>query len=309
MKKRVLVVDSVHPCLFEILKTEQVELDYKPDIKPDAVLSIIENYEGLITNSKLRINRAFLEKARRLEFAIRAGSGLDIFDLEAAEELGVKCYNTPEGNKDAVAEHALGFLLALLNNICKANNEVRNWNWQREENRGKELNEMTVGIIGFGQNGSAFARLLAAMGCKVLAYDKYKTGFSEVGIEEVEMEAIFAQADVLSLHIPLTSETKNLIDLKFLERFQRKIHFINCSRGKTVSLKDLNLAFDQGLILGAALDVLENESFEKLEEMEKNTLKSLFSKNVIFTPHIAGWTIESKRKISECLAAKLKSNL
>lgn len=306
MKKKILVVDSVHECLFEILKDEQVHLDYRPDITAEEVNEIIEYYEGLVTNSKLKVGRTFLEKASSLEFAIRAGSGLDIFDLEAAKELGVKCFNTPEGNKDAVAEQALGVLLALLNNICKSNQEVRNFQWNRELNRGKELSEMTVGIIGFGNNGSAFARRLVSMGCEVLAYDKYKKNFAEEGIQEVEMSEIFDCADVVSLHIPLTKETEFLINFDFIERFRKKIYFINYSRGKIVSITSLKKAFDQGLIHGAALDVLENERIENLSEKESFDLQSLFSENVIFTPHIAGWTYESKRKISELIASKIK---
>ncbi|MEX0812371.1 MAG: NAD(P)-dependent oxidoreductase [Chitinophagales bacterium] len=306
MIKRVLVVDKVHESLFEELKGLPVEMDYLPNITAKEAETIIGKYHGLVTNSKLKVNPAFLERATVLEFAIRAGSGMDIFDLEAAEKKGVKCFNTPEGNKDAVAEHALGFLLVLVNNICKANTEVRNGIWKREENRGRELSEMTAGIIGYGNNGSAFAQRLRAMGCRVLAYDKYKSGYAETGIEEVGLEEIYEQADILSLHIPLTEETKFLVNLAFIERFKRKIYLINCSRGKIVSISALKKAFEKGLLSGAALDVLENEKMDQLTAQQASDLKSLFSENTIFTPHIAGWTHESKRKISELIAARIK---
>lgn len=309
MKKRVLIVDSVHECIFELLKDKPVELDYRPTISAEKVDEIIGHYHGLVTNSKLKVDRSFLDKATLLEFAVRAGSGMDVFDLQAAEEKGVKCTNTPEGNADAVAEHALGFLLSLVNNICKSNTEVRNWQWNREPNRGKEISEMTAGIIGYGNNGSAFARRLKSMGCRVLAYDKYKKGFGEAGIEEVGLQEIFDQVDILSLHIPLTDETKFWINFDFYERFKHEIYFINCSRGKIVSLSGLKKAFEKGLISGAALDVLENEKLDRLTESQEKVIRSLFSENIIFTPHIAGWTQESKRKISEQLAVKINKYL
>lgn len=301
---RLLVVDDVHPYLLEKLAAlPQLQLDYQPEIAASAVAEALKTANGLVIRSKIHLSGDILAKAPHLRFIARAGAGMDNIDEGAARELGIKLFNAPEGNRLAVAEHVLSMLLCLFNQLRQADTQVRQGIWQREANRGLELAGKTVGIIGFGHNGSATAQLLQAVGCKVLAYDKYKKGFGTACIQEVSMERLFEEADILSLHIPLTAETYGMINQAFLGAFHKPIYFVNASRGEIAQLHALADALENRQLSGACLDVLEHE---KPESWNEALMQRLFHQpNVIFSPHVAGWTVESYRKISEVLAEKL----
>ena len=279
--------------------------DYRPLIKPDEALQIIANYTGLVMRSKFKLNRQYLDAAVNLRFVCRAGAGMDNIDEAYAAAKGITMINAPEGNADAVGEHAVGLLLALMNNFNIADAQVRAGNWQREANRGYELKGKTVGIIGYGFMGRSFARKLSGFEVNVIAYDKYKIGFSDQYAREASMEEIVKHSDVLSLHIPLTAETTGMVNEEYLFHFKKPIFLLNTARGKAVQIRAVLNAIKQGKILGAGLDVLESEKFPALAEQDWfDELRQ--SNKVILTPHVAGWTFESYRKISEVMAGKLK---
>ncbi|MCY1533066.1 Hydroxypyruvate reductase [compost metagenome] len=245
-----------------------------------------------------------LDDASELKFVARAGAGLDNIDEEAARNRGIILINAPEGNCDAVGEHAVGLLLALMNNFRKADSEVRTGIWDREGNRGYELKGKTVGLIGYGFMGQSFARKLSGFEVRLIAYDKYKTNFSDAYVQEVSMEEMVKHADVLSLHIPLTRESRQMVNEEYLFHFRKPLFFINTARGEIVDTEAVLNAIRTGKILGAGLDVLETEKFPVLEEQSWfYALKN--NEHVILTPHVAGWTFDSYRKISEVLAEKL----
>ena len=288
----------------EMAEAKGYQCDYKPTIKPDEALQILGDYAGLVIRSKFQLNRQYLDTARDLRFICRAGAGMDNIDEAYAAEKGITLINAPEGNMDAVGEHAVGLLLSLMNNFNIADEQIRTGSWQREANRGYELKGRTVGIIGYGFMGKSFAKKLSGFEVNVIAYDKYKTGFSDKYAREVSMEEIVKHSDVLSLHVPLTAETDGLINEEYLFHFKKPIFFINTSRGKTARVRAILDAIKQGKIFGAGLDVLEVERFPPLAEQEWfNELKQ--SGKVILTPHVAGWTFESYRKISEVMGSKL----
>jgi D-3-phosphoglycerate dehydrogenase len=254
--------------------------------------------------SKFKLNRQYIDAAVNLRLVCRAGAGMDNIDVAYAEEKGITLINAPEGNMDAVGEHAVGMLLSLMDNLNIADAQIRNGSWQREANRGYELKGKTVGIIGYGYMGHSFARKLSGFEVNVIAYDKYKTGFSDQYAREASMEEIVKHSDVLSLHIPLTPETNSLVSEEYLFHFKKPIFLINTSRGKVVQTRAVLNAIKQGKILGAGLDVLETERFPGLAEQEWfGELKQ--SGKVLLTPHVAGWTFDSYRKISEVMAEKL----
>jgi D-3-phosphoglycerate dehydrogenase len=305
LKNNILIVDDIHPVFIEKAEAMGYQCDYQPLIKPAEALQIIGNYTGLVIRSKFKLNREFIDAGKNLRFVCRAGAGMDNIDETYAAEKGLILINAPEGNADAVGEHAIGLLLALMNNFSIADAEVRTESWKREANRGYELKGKTVGIIGYGFMGHSFARKLSGFEVNVMAYDKYKTGFSDQYAREASMEEIVKHSDVLSLHIPLTLETTGLVNEEYLFHFKKPIFLINTSRGKTVQTRAVLNAIKQGKILGAGLDVLETEKFPALGEQEWfDELRQ--SNKVILTPHIAGWTFESYRKISEVMAEKLK---
>ncbi len=283
--------------------------DFLPDITLEETRRIIPDYEGLIINSKIFVDRAFLDAAVKLRFVARLGSGMEIVDRTYAAERGVAVVSSPEGNRNAVAEQALGMLLALANNLLRADREVRQNNWRREANRGWELCGKTIGIVGFGHTGSQFARKLAGMEMSVLAYDKYKPAGYAVGmdwVQESTMENIQKQADIISLHLPLTTETKHLLDNQFIDRCNHGFILINTSRGACVKTEDVADALEDGRIGGACLDVFENEKPGTFSDAEQKTYTRLHAlENVVLTPHIAGWTHESKRKMAEVLLEKI----
>ncbi|WP_354360356.1 NAD(P)-dependent oxidoreductase [Pedobacter sp. UYP30] len=305
MDNKILIVDDLHP----IFKKQAAALGYlvhdEPLITRAQTLARIGEYTGIAVRTKFKIDEEILNAAKKLKFIARAGAGLDNIDVALAEKLNIKLINAPEGNRDAVGEHAVGMLLSLMNKLNIANQQVRELTWDREGNRGHELKGKTVGIIGYGFMGHCFAKKLAGFEVNVLAYDKYKTNFSDVYAREVSMEEIVKHCDVLSLHIPLTRETRQMVDEEYFYQFKKPIFFLNTARGEVVHTKAVLNNIKNGKILGAGLDVLETEKFPALEkedwfeELKKN-------EKVILTPHVAGWTFESYRKISEVLVEKLK---
>jgi D-3-phosphoglycerate dehydrogenase len=263
----------------------------------------------VVIRSKVQLDKHLLDKAKNLKFIARVGAGMENIDVTYAESIGIKCLHAPEGNRDAVGEHALAMLLALFNNICKADDEVRNGKWIREGNRGIELGEKTVGIIGYGNMGQAFAQRLKGFNCKVLAYDKYKTNYSNEFAQQATLQNLFDNCDVISLHVPLTEETEFFIDSTFFNSFKKPIYIINTARGKVLKTADLVKAMQNKKVLGACLDVLEYEegSFENLQKaFESNDFKYLAqSKNVVLSPHVGGWTHESNLKLAQVLVEKI----
>lgn len=310
ISKNVLFIDTTHSRLPEMLTNAGFTCDYLTGLTKDETLSIIHKYEGIIIRSKFKIDKEVINKAQNLKFIGRVGSGLENIDTEYAGEKGIKCFNSPEGNRDAVGEHALGLLLSLANKISKADSEIRNGKWAREENRGFELKGKTIGIIGYGNMGSAFAQRLKGFESLVIAHDKYKFNYSDDLVKEKTLKDIFEQTDILSLHVPLTDETHYMVNNEFISQFKKPIYLINTSRGKVLNTKDLVFNLENGKILGAALDVLEYEevSFENI--LSSKPLPEAFdyllkSNKVVLTPHIAGWTLESNIKLSEILAQKI----
>lgn len=309
-KLKILFVDSVHPVLPEELSGAGFIYDYKPDITENQIIKIINDYDGLIIRSKITIDKKIIDKASKLKFIGRVGAGLENINVEYANSKGIKCFNSPEGNRDAVGEHAMGMLISLLNNMLKADNEIRHGKWLREPNRGIEIKNKTIGIIGYGNMGSAFAQKLKGFDVNVIAYDKYKFNYSDAFVKEESLTDIFDKADVVSLHVPLSDETLFMVNNSFINNFKKNIYIINTARGKVLKTDDLVKNLKSGKVLGAALDVLEYEktSFESLHSNEKlpDSFEYLInSDRVILTPHIAGWTHESNIKLSQFLAHKI----
>ena len=306
MNNKILIADDIHPIFIEQVEAAGYMCDYQPAIKLAGAMEIIADYAGLVIRSKFSVDRAVLEAGTNLRFVARAGAGMDNIDEAYAAEKKIFLINASEGNMDAVGEHCIGMLLALMNNFKVADTEIRAGEWKREANRGYELKGKTVGIIGYGFMGKSFARKLAGFEVNVIAYDKYKTGFSDQYAREVSMEEIVKHSDVLSLHVPLTSETNGLVNDEYLFHFKKPIFFINASRGKVAKVSAILNAIQQGKILGAGLDVLEVEKFPALAEQPWfDELKQ--SNKVILTPHVAGWTFDSYRRLSEVMATKLIS--
>jgi D-3-phosphoglycerate dehydrogenase len=304
---KILIIDEMHLSILDMLEREGFQVTYSPKITRAEIIDQVSEYEGLIIRSKTLMDRELLEKATRLKFIGRAGAGLDQIDLDYLADRGVKLFHAAKGNRDAVAEHALGGLLALLNHIPKADQEVRKGIWDREGNRGHELMGKTVGIFGYGNMGKAFARRLRGFGVQILAFDKYKVDFGSAKVQEVIWEKLKAEADVLSIHVPLTSETRDFFTLQELKSFAKPIWLINTARGEVISFRTLNAALDQGILRGAVLDVLENEKFQKFSADQKAEFERLAQReNVIFSPHVAGWTFESYEKINRVLVKQIK---
>ncbi|MAN87933.1 MAG: phosphoglycerate dehydrogenase [Algoriphagus sp.] len=304
---KILIIDEMHLSIIDLLENEGHQVDYEPKISRSEILEKVADYHGLVIRSKTPMDRELLEKASQLQFIARAGAGLDQIDLEYLVERGIKLFHAAKGNRDAVAEHAIGGLLALFNHVIKADSEVRKGIWDREGNRGHELKGKTVGIMGYGNMGSQFAKRLKGFGVRVMAYDKYKLGFGSEEVEEVIWEKVKAEADVLSLHIPLTSETRNFFTYEELKSFSKPFWMINTARGEVISFEVLNRALDEGILKGAVLDVLENEKFKKFTDKQKEEIVRLAARdNVIFSPHVAGWTFESYEKINKVLVKRIK---
>jgi D-3-phosphoglycerate dehydrogenase len=311
MTKKALIVAPVHEVLLQTLQTLGYSYDQFDDITPEAVLDIIVDYEGVITSTRLQVDRPFIDKAVKLKWVGRMGSGMEVIDVPYATEKGILCFSSPEGNANAVAEQALGMLLALQHKIFSAHMEMQQGLWLREENRGVEIEGLTAAVIGYGNNGSAFARKLKAMDVKVLAIDKYKTNFAEPGIEEcTDLHRIFNEADIISFHLPLTSETKHYFNEEFLSMMAKPFVLLNLSRGKIVSQNAMYTGLKNGRIKGAALDVWETEPVSKMDpEMHRQYQELICMPNFIATPHIGGYTVQALYKMSFFLAEKIKKAL
>ena len=309
-KGKVIFIDEVHPVLKDMLLEQGYECVDKIHTSKEEILKQISDYQGIVIRSRFKITSEILDLCTNLKFIARSGSGLENIDTTYANQKGILCFNSPEGNRDAVAEHALGMLLCLFNKIHLASQEVKNGVWIREGNRGIELKNKTIGLIGYGIMGEAFAKRLAGFGVKVIAYDKFKTGFNSDLVKEVSLDELKKESDVVSLHVNYLPENEYLIDSHFIAGFHKNIYLINTARGKCVKTIDLIQALKSGKVLGACLDVLEFEavSFETLNSKQKTLNELLAFPNVIVTPHIAGWTQESYVKLSSFLGEKIKAS-
>jgi D-3-phosphoglycerate dehydrogenase len=303
---KILLLDKNHPLITEQLLAKNFILEEDFTSSYDEVCNTIENYDGVIIRSRIPLDKNFLEKSKNLKFIARVGAGMENIDIPVAEKLGIKLINSPEGNRDSVAEHVVGMLLILMNRLFIASNEVKNGIWLREENRGDELLGKTVGLIGYGNMGKATAKRLSGFGCKVIFHDVLPN-LSDEFATQVSLEELKEKAEVLSLHIPLTDETHYLIDSEFISEMKNDFYFVNTARGKNVETKSLVEALKSGKVKGACLDVLEYEksSFENLEMNNKDLKYLLDSEKVIVTPHIAGWTHQSKEKLAQVIVDKI----
>lgn len=288
-----------HDCVTKILKNS------------DELEPFIDDVHGIVVNSRFMIGKDLIDKARKLQFVARIGAGMESIDTAYLEQKGIRWFNSPEGNRQAVGEHALGMLLNLLNKITVADRQVRRGQWIREANRGLEVSGKTVAIIGYGNMGSSFAKCLSGLGAYVIAFDKYKFGYSDDFVTEKTLEEVFDLADIVSMHVPLTGETTFMVNDIFIRSFKKNIYILNTSRGKVLKTADLVENLKSGKVLGAALDVLEYESasFEQMgfDKFPEPMQYLATADNVVLTPHIAGWSVESNVKHAQVLAGKIMS--
>jgi len=308
MIERILITDRVHSICVDQLRQAGLEVDYRPDLDYETFQELLPNYEGVIINSRSPMGRDNILRAVNLRFIGRLGSGLDIIDLPTAEEEGVEVISVPEGNANAVAEHAMGMLLSLMNRLVQADREVRAGDWNREERRGIELGGKTVGLLGYGHTGRAMAKKLSGFDVKIKVYDKYKTNYAEGSrvVQECEREEVIRDADILSIHLPLTDETNGMIDSHFLSLCKKGFLLINTSRGKICQTADILSSLESGQLGGVAMDVLEAEGAKDLGQKKEQLYRDLFSEErTIFSPHIASWTQESLYKIGSLIAMKI----
>lgn len=312
---RICFIDTVHPVLWERLEADGHECVDCTTASKESLMAAMTGVHGIVIRSRFLIDRPFIDASRDLRFIARSGAGMENIDADYAVSRGIRCINSPEGNRDAVAEHVLGMLLMLFNRLHVADREVRQGGWNRERNRGIELKGKTFGIVGYGRMGSAVARRLSGFGCQVIAYDKYLSQLPDNNARKVDFDEFVRTADIVSLHVPLTEETTDLADASFFEKFAKPVFVLNTARGRCLRLSDLVKALASGKVLGACLDVLEYEdlsferfsiqdsAFSKTEEWERLVADD----RVVFSPHIAGWTVESYRKLSEVLHDKIKA--
>ncbi len=305
---KVLIPEKVHPFLIEKLSACGMSVTHRPDASYEEVFGVIAGYDILVIRSKFKIDKSFLSRASNLKIIARYGAGIEGIDVEGCTQKGIKVLNAPEGNRNAVAEHTLGLLLGLTNKICKANHEVKKGLWDRNANWGMELEGKVVGIIGFGNTGSSFARKLWGFDTEVVAYDKYKSNFGNKHVKEVSLDYIFHNADVVSLHIPYCKENHHFADWDFFAAFSHPVFFLNTSRGQVTDTAALLEALKNGKVRAAGLDVLEYEkgNFESLFASENKVIAELAAmEQVILTPHVAGWSHESYFKLAKVLAEKI----
>ena len=321
---KILHLDTNHPLLIQQLSELGFMNDEDYTSSKESIEEIIHDYEGVVIRSRFDIDKHFLDKAKKLKFIGRVGAGLESIDVDYAESKGVYLISAPEGNRNAVAEHALGMLLSLMNNLYKANEEVKNGEWNREANRGEELIDKTIGLIGYGNMGKAFSKKLRGFDVEVLCYD-IKENVGDENATQVSLNTLQQRANVLSLHTPLTELTRNMVNNEFISNFSKPFYLLNTARGKSIVTKDLVKALADGKIKGAGLDVLEYEksSFENFFKSDSSKLKWMRKRkrthlpeafqylmqadNVILTPHIAGWTTESKEKLAQTIVDKIKT--
>jgi D-3-phosphoglycerate dehydrogenase len=307
----ILFLDSVHPLLEQELKLQGFTCDFDYTSDKVQIEAKIAEYNGIVIRSRFKIDKQFLDAATNLKFIARSGAGLENIDVAYAKQKGVQCFHAPEGNRDAVAEHCVGMILSLFNNLKRSDTEVRLGQWNREKNRGYELMGKTIAIIGYGYMGQAFAKRLQGFGVKALAHDKYKSNFTDEFATEASLAEVFEKADIISLHLPQTAETSPYVNSTFLSKFKKPIYVINSARGKNIDTKSLVDGIESGSVLGACLDVLEYESLS-FENLKKEDLPEPFqyltkSEKVVLSPHVAGWTYESYQKLSQTLAHKIKT--
>jgi D-3-phosphoglycerate dehydrogenase / 2-oxoglutarate reductase len=307
MNTKILITDTIHECIIPMLIKGGFEVDYLPGLGREEILNALKQYIGVIIRSKTPADRAFMDAgAPNLKFIARSGAGMDQVDLEYASKTGITLLNAPEGNRDAVAEHTVGMLLLLINKLRVADAQVRAGIWDREGNRGTELMGKTFAIIGYGFMGTAVSKRLTGFGCNVIAYDKYKIGYGSELVKETTLEEVYDQADIVSFHIPLTAETKFYVNDSFIGKFRKNIIILNTARGEIIPLESLVKNLKSGKIIATGLDVLENERMDALSPHQKNLMNEISAMDqVILTPHVAGWTVESYIKISETLGRKI----
>jgi len=310
--RNVVFLDTVHSVLSDRLTGFGFKCVDATSLDKKECIELLHNAFGVVIRSRFRVDKALLKDATALKFIARSGSGMENIDLAYCKERNIAVFNSPEGNRNAVGEHALGLLLNLLNNISKSDKEIRSKKWDREGNRGEELDGKTIGIIGYGNNGKAFAKKLRGFEVKILAYDKYISDFSDSFVNEATLSEIYNKADVISFHIPLNKGTKSWVNDAFFNQLKKPIYLLNISRGEIVKTESLLDALEKGKIKGAGLDVLELEpsSFTPfLKSIPIEIFKRLIdSEKIILTPHVAGWTKESYFKLSNVLANKIKSH-
>jgi len=303
---KIIIIDKIDKYLKKKLLKNKCNLTENLYDSKEQILKNF-NFDGIILRSRFNIDFDFIKKAKGLKFIARYGSGMEHIETKYAERFNIKCINCPEGNKDAVAEHTVGLILCLFNKINVSHNQIKKGVWDREKNRGLELMNKTIGIIGYGNTGQSLCEKLKGFNCKIIVYDKYKKNYENDFIKEVSIDEIFNNSDILSIHIPLNNETKNMINKSFLNKFKKPIFVINTSRGQIVNTNDLIDFLKNEKILGACLDVLEYEemSFDKINSINDNMIFLQKSDKVLLTPHIAGLTFESKKRIAEILANKI----
>ena len=303
---KILQLDKNHPLITEQLSAKGFRIDDDFSSSYDEVLKKIDAYDGIILRSRIPIDRNFIEQGKNLKFIARVGAGMENIDGEFATKSGISLISSPEGNRDSVAEHVLGMLLILMNRLFIASNEVKNGIWKREENRGDELLGKTFGIIGYGNMGKAVAKRLSGFGVKVIFHD-ILPNLSDEFATQVSLKQLQEEADILSLHLPITPETRYIFNAELISGMKKNFYFVNTARGENVNTKDLVEAMKSGKIKAACLDVLEFEkpSFENLDAKNEDLEYLLHSENAIVTPHIAGWTIQSKEKLAQIIVDKI----
>jgi D-3-phosphoglycerate dehydrogenase len=309
--KQIYIIDPVHQSCITTLKEAGLQVKYLPEVNPEILFQDALYIYGIIVRSKIKFDEITLQKFPFLQFIGRVGAGMENIDTNAANKLGISCFNSPEGNRDAVGEHCIGMLLCLFNKLRRSGNEIQNRIWDRNGNRGEEIKGKTIGIIGFGNTGSAFARKLRGFECRILAYDKFKKDFGNEWVEEVNLKEILNFADIISLHIPLNVTTEYLVNEQFIDSVKKSFYLINTSRGKNVNTKAVVQRLKTGKLIGACLDVIEYEDFgfENAKDFFENPNFQYLSHadNVILSPHVAGWTHQSNQRMAEVIAAKVLS--